>query len=410
MKFAFIDKEQLCLFNDGNVEKYESDYIRRFRETSAQEQRSKSWKKHSDAMIYDDFYYSRGQSVVVDITAITPTVYGDKFLYAFSVNETSGIYYKYIDDEKNTEAHFLTANDETFLDIVTNEAGEIAGTVRRDIFTSDVAVFSKNGGDYKTVTGGDSKDENPFFYENGELWFNSYGIGRDMENEFVKYMPSEILRLNLRTMSMDTVLSDEKYSYIKPTLDKQGNLYCIKKPGEEREKRNIFLEVLMIPVRIVQGIVGFVSMFVEIFAGKPLVDKKGKTRMGGGAAKNADGKKVFIHNHLLNVEEELKRNAKTEDEGFIPRSWKLIRIRKNDDDFGLRYDPATAEELASGVGDYCLLDENEFVYTNGKRIFSLLTDGEKKERKKLVNVDFCIKLGAVQPSGRTQSDDLFDSL
>lgn len=409
MKFTFIDNENLCVYDNGKVEKYESTYIAHYRETALRDQKNKEWKKNSDAMLYDNFF-ENNHRVDAKLLSISPTLEEKKLVYAFSVNESSGIYYKYTDDEKKTEAHILSSNDVTFRDVVVNANGEIAGVVQSNPLTSDVALFSKDGGDYKCVTGGDSLDEHPFFGRNGDVYFNSYGVGRNYDNEFVKYAPSEILKLNVHSLQIDTLLSDGKNSYIKPMLDSEGNLYCIRKPGDDKEsKENPLISILLVPVRIVEGIVGFVSMFVNIFAGKPLVDNKGKTPSGGGAAKNADSKKTFVNNHMLNVEKELKNNAKDSDGGFIPRSWKLVKIPKNPDDFGEAYLPASAVELASGVADYCLLEENGellFLYTNGKRVFAVT---EKGEKKKLCNTEFCVKLGALQ----TYSDgstDLFGNL
>ncbi len=407
MKFTFIDKETLCTYEDGKVTKMDSTYVTQYRETSTRDQKNKEWKKNSDAMLYEDFFNSNGR-VDVTIHALSPTTEPNKLVYAFSVNESSGIYFKYTDDEKKTEAHVVSSNEENYLDIVVTESGDIAGCVQQAPMTSSIAVFSKDGGDYKCLTGGDSKDEHPFFTPDGNILFNSYGVGRELNHEFVKYMPSEILKLNVRSMEIDTLLSDGKYSYVKPMLDGEGNLYCIKRPSEERSDGNVFVKILLVPVRIVEAIIGFVSMFVNIFAGKPLVDGKGRSNTGGGAARNADPKTVFVQNHMLNVEKELKRNQKEEDGGFIPRSFKLVKIPKNTDDFEAQYIPGMAVELASGVADYCLLEENGekiFLYTNGKRIFKV---NEKGERKKLVNTDFCIKLGALQKGA--QEDDFFGRL
>ena len=409
MKFTFIDKDAICIYDNGKIEKYESDFIRRYKETATRDKKSKEWKKNSDAMLYDGFF-ENSDRIVASVCSVSPTTEENKLVYTFTVNETSGVYYKYTDDEKKTEAHLLTSHEENFLDVVINVNKDMGGTIQRNEFTSDVAVFSKEGGDYKLVTGGDSKDENPFFCGNGDILFNSYGVGRDLNNEFVKYVPSEILKLNVHTMEITTLISDGKNSYIKPILDSEDTLYCIKKPGEEKEKGNAFLEIVLIPVRIVEAIIGFVSMFVTIFTGKPLMGGKGKTRSGGGAAKNADEKQIFVHNHVLNVEKELKKNEKEQDFGFIPRGWKLVKIKKNKDDFSVQYDHGMAEELASGVADFCLIEENGekiLIYTNGKRIFALQENGEKK---KLCNVDFCIKLGALQPCSVKAEDDLFERL
>ena len=410
MKFTFIDKENLCVYTDGSVQTFESDYITRYRESTKREKRNKEWKKNTDSMMYDNFF-PESETVLVSVAALSPSLEDNKILYAFSVNETSGIYYKYTDDEKKTEAHFITSNVDVFKDISLHADGVILGTVQRDALTSDIAVFSKQGGDYKYVTGGDSLDENPFLCKDGVILYNSYAIGRNMENDFVKYMPSEILKINTRTLSVETVLSSEKYAFVKPVLDGEGNLYCIRKPSEEKEKGNLFLDILLVPVRIVQAIGGFISMFVRVFTGKPLIKGKGKTAGGGSAAKNADEQKIFIHNHMLNVEKELKRNEKTEDSGFIPHSWQLVRFKNVGDGefFNDKYDAENAEVLAKGVADFCLADGGA-VYTNGKRIFALTFEENEVKKKKLANVDFCIKLGAVYGQKSETETDLFDIL
>lgn len=200
---------------------------------------------------------------------------------------------------------------------------------------------------------------------------------------------------------METVVSDEKNSYIKPVEDEEGNLYCIRKPGKEKTGGNPVVEILLIPVRIVQAIAGFISAFVMCFTGKNLVSGGSGRAVdsGGGAAKNGrpNAGKAFINNNLLNVDKELKKNKKQEDYGFIPSSWKLVRIGP---------DRKEAAEIASGVADFCLVRENgekTIVYTNGRHIFSI-REGEK--RKKLVDTDFCLKVGSVFPAA--SSDQLYD--
>jgi len=233
-------------------------------------------------------------------------------------------------------------------------------------------------------------------------------------------MPSEIYRLNVRTLEIQTLVSNEKISYIKPMTDSDGNLYCIRKPGAEKEKVNVFLEILLIPVRIVQAIVGFISAFVSCFAGKPLVSSGGRAIQNGSAAKNggADPKKVFVNNNLINVEKELNKNKKSEDSGFIPHSWKLVKFTPDQNgEFG----KSEETELASGVVDY-FIDETDgektFVYSNGKHIFAVKEKDGKVKREKLVDTDFCLKVGGLKKTNapsldnfkNSASDGLFDML
>ena len=110
-------------------------------------------------------------------------------------------------------------------------------------------------------------------------------------------------------------------------------------------------------------------------------------------------KKVFINNNLLNVDKELKKNKKQEDYGFIPSSWKLVKLARGGE---------AEKELASGVADFCLVEENgkkEFVYTNGKHIFS---GEEGQKRKKLTDVDFCLKVGSMGDAKAADERNFFD--
>ena len=101
MKFTFIDNENLCVYDNGKVERYESTYITRYRETTLRDQKSKEWKKNSDAMLYDDFF-GANRRVDAELLSISPTLDEHQLVYTFSVNESSGIYYKFTDDEKKT--------------------------------------------------------------------------------------------------------------------------------------------------------------------------------------------------------------------------------------------------------------------------------------------------------------------
>lgn len=404
MRFVFSDGEELGVYSDGDIKKFDSNYIVRYRETALRDAKSKEWKKKGRAarMTEDYYFESRDETrVEAAVHGVALTGEENKIIYAFSVNDTSAVYSKLLDDEIKTEAHVVSSNEVEFMSVSCNSDGRMLASVQTDPVTSKIAVFPKDGGDYKCLTGGDSLDENPCFDFGGKaILFNSYGVGRDENNNFVEYVPSEICRLDLATMDVFAVASDPKFSYIKPLVDSEGNIYCIKKPGTEKTD-NPLLEILLIPVRIVQALAGFLSMFVMCFTGKPLVSgQSGRSvNSGGGAAKNgrADAKKIFINNNLLNVEKELKKNKKQEDYGFIPSSWKIVRLGK---------DGNGETEIASGAADFCIVEENgveKIVYTNGRHIFSV-ADGEK--RKKLVNTDFCLKVGGLTDV-KTNSD-LFD--
>ncbi|MBQ8291017.1 MAG: hypothetical protein IJX88_00715 [Clostridia bacterium] len=400
MKIGFSDGEKIGIFADGKKTVFSSRYIEKYKENAMRSAKNKEWKKNTDLMIEDGYYFDSPDETVIraKVKCVSPTVEENKILYAFSVNDTSGIYFKYTDDENYTEAHYLSSSEYEFNSFSVQEDGKIIGAVQTDSICSNVAEFKDNG-DFVFLTDGDSFDENPSYDKEGNILFNSYPVGRDANNAFVTYLPSEICRFRKDTMQIEELIVDEKYSYIKPIEDKDGNLYCIRKPGVEKNESNVFLEILLIPVRIVQAIVGFISAFVMCFAKKPMVNGQSARSVGNGgdAAKNgADMKKIWINNTLINVEKESKRNRKYAELGFIPKNWTLVRLQKNENG---TFDGCREYELAFGVADFDLKEENGgkyLIYTNGKRVIKLTDFGDHGKKEPLFDTDFCLRVNVLR--------------
>ena len=404
MKFVFTDGEKIGIYTDGKTEKVDSRYITNYREKALQTEKNREWKKNSDRMLYEeDFMFndvSNGQvNAVLHDVAFTNEE--NKLIYAFSVNETSGIYYKYLDDETKIEAHVISSNEVKFLSLTTGE-NKMLAALQTDEVRSNIAVFEKKDGeytgDYTCITGGDSFDENPVFYGSDKILFNSYGIARDAMNEFLEYTPSEIYSMDLSTLEIETLLFSDRYSYIKPIIDDKGNLYCIRKPAREKSGGNLFLDILLIPVRIIQGIIGFISAFVMCFAGKPMVGGREYGNNSMARRKNENSAKLFVNNNLINVEKELKNNRKMQDGGFIPKSWVLVKLEKAENG---KYQDGKEYDLAYGVADFCLLKEKtdnggtKLLYTNGRHVFEIKDYGTSGEKNKLFDTDSCLHISCI---------------
>ncbi len=407
MEFIFIDGEKICVYKDGDIKEYESGYIEKYRASILQSAKNSEWKKNgrTEMLLNEDFYFNDDGEFFVKINSAWLTENENELVYSFTVNETSGIYAKDLADEKKLESHIISSNDVEFISLNYNESGMIA-SVKKGEVAADIAIFSKDRSDYKCVTGGDSLDENPYLGDDGKIYFNSYGVARDEVGNFLGYGKSDIYSLNLKTMEIEEEVCGETISIMKPTKTEKG-FYVIVKPIEEKEKINPFLEILMIPVRIVQAIVGFISMFVNIFSGKPLVSEGGKSNKGYALARNfkKDEKRLYVLNHLIRVDEELKKNKKDKFPSFIPKSWKLFHVEKKENG-NFNYNC-----FGTNVADYCLLETGELIITNGKYIFQVIDNDEKTySLKRLVNTDCCLKLMPIKKCKDSKNDDIFSSL
>ena len=111
-------------------------------------------------------------------------------------------------------------------------------------------------------------------------------------------------------------------------------------------------------------------------------------------------------NNFVRVENELKKNSNEKFYGFIPRSWKLIEVKK-DKETG----EVITRELVRGVADYCVLEDGTILYTNGKHVFSVKkTDEKNYEVDRLVGADCCLKVAPAKPTNIEKKEELFSNL
>jgi hypothetical protein len=106
-------------------------------------------------LLNEDFFVENDEDFDVKINSAWLINNQTEILYSFTVNETSGIYRKFLDDEKKIEGHVISSSDLDFSNLYYDNQGVIA-TIKKGEVTSDIAIFSKDLSDYKFVTGGDS--------------------------------------------------------------------------------------------------------------------------------------------------------------------------------------------------------------------------------------------------------------
>ncbi len=384
-KFTFTDGDQIGVFDGEKTRLYESEYIKRYREYAQSRKKNDEWKHTGEgARFRGDFDRDAYREERIDAYINGTAQDGEKVVYCFTVNQSSGIYKKAYGEEKAREEHLYSSSSEEFLSLCYNErSNACAVTVRADPVTSQIGLFDCNSSQLKTLTDGDARDANPTFspVEENVLYFDTAGVGRTADGEFTgKYSPAQIVKLHLNTMEIEEVLSDEKSSFVKPKISADGTLYCIQRPIKEKKGGNPLLEILLIPVRIIQAIVLFISAFVTLFTGKSMTSGGENPAKG----RETDNKKLLIDGNYMNVEKELKRNRRFQDReyGFIPHSWKLVKVNKD----GAR------EILEHGVCDFALCEDGSIYFTDGKHIFHR----NGIERKKVADTTLCLSVSTAQ--------------
>lgn len=388
-KFLFSDGENVCLYDEGRIIKQRSKFIEKFKNVAQNVERAKSWKHSGEGAQF------RGDvRQDADDIAFTQTINGvyltaeDTAVYSFTVNQTSGIYIMQPGDEKAEETHVINSVDYVFgggcLDAA---SGTLATSVKRNFCNSDIALFDMKSGDYKTLTEGDTLDEDPFISpdDGNIIYFSSRGAGRDGSGNFAGFSPAAVCKLDVAALEVEEVAVSEKYSYIKPVYH-GGKLYAIRIPAREKGA-NPLVEILLIPFRIIQALVNFINVFVRAFTGKSLASGGSNPAKG----REYDSREIYIKGNLINAEKERKKNAKKDkgDYGFIPASWQLIALE-------------SGKVIKNGIADYDILSDGTIIATNGRRIFAL-NDGKCK---KIADAEKCFCVSAKHESQKKA--ELFD--
>lgn len=369
-KIIFNNNEKICIYKDGEITEFQSDFFNKYISTSIRQAEADEWKTTGfGAQFRGDAIQNlrnsqNDEEVRVSYTGLS-FLDDNTILYSILLNNLSAVYTKDLTAKKDGEGHVIHSNQQIYkgCSICGNK---IAFTVLDNPVTSHVAIFDRNTDDYETITDGDCADETPVFskkYPN-EIIFSSKGVGRDSSMNFVKYSPSSIYHYNLDSGEVSEIYSSDNFSYVSPKDDENGNLYCIKRPSEFKNKNeNIFVDILLIPVKIVKAIYYFLESFTRMFTGENFTEKSS----GDIKKNNKNPTQIFIDGNEIYADKEYKTNLKHKDEiaGIIPRSFELIKISNGKE-----------EVLAKGVIAFEILSDKSIVYSNGKHLI-LLKDGVK---------------------------------
>ncbi len=383
MKIVFADGDKICVAENGSRETYESEPILRYREYAASRRQTDEWKLGGEGAKFRGETLSPRERIDAYINGVDWD--GDDIVYCFTVNESSGVYRK-PRDRKAREEHIYSSNLDEILSVHV-QGNKAAVTVRQDDLPH-VGMLDLTSSDLVMLTAGDARDGNARA-DGNVILFDSAGVGRNAQGEFTgDYAPAAILSLDRETLSIEEIKSDKKYAYVRPQRQ-GGALYCIRRP-QKKKGSGVLLDILLFPYRIVKALAGMLQCFSVSFGGESLTSGGDNPARG----RKQDGRKLFIDGNEIAVEKETKRNKKFKDReyGFVPASWKLVRIAQEKE-----------EIVASGVCDFSVAG-NAVCYTDGRHVW--LAEGGKPV--KIADTERCLAVSMSESGNRVRVRDLSD--
>ncbi|MBR6737600.1 MAG: hypothetical protein IKL82_04465 [Clostridia bacterium] len=385
-KIVFNSANKIISYDNGTVKEFEPDFYTRYVTNSIKQAEQDAWK-HSGfgAQFRGDAIEAlkeeqANSTIKSEITGLCLTS-KDNLNYSIFINDISGVYSKDLNAEKSSESHVIHDNNKIIRGAQESN-GKIAFTVSNDGVTSHLAIFNKVTDDYQTVTDGDSFDEQPYFSMSNEnnVLFASKGVGRDGNGNFVEYSPSYIMSYNLHSGDIVDVYGDNNYSFIKPKDDLNGNLYAIRKPVSDKKRSNIFIDILLIPVKLIMAIYYFLESFTRAFTGKNFTEKSANPAK----TNNKSAQRIFVEGNEIYADKEYKNNLKHKDDfaGIIPRSYELVKISGEN-----------VEVIKKGVIAYDVLSDGTLVVSNGKHILHIDSNGKTT---KLANANLATQITSIK--------------
>ncbi len=288
---------------------------------------------------------------------------GERLIYGTFIDGVGGLYFK---DPESGDETYIVANLSADPGKMSFGNGKCCLEIGSGLFEKHLALLDTGNGGTNQLTEGLTSESNPFISRKDPdiIYFTAMGYAQNGSGQIVEKSPCSVSAYSIKDGSLTDIISDPAYDYLKPSDDKNGDLFYIRRKYEPtRRKSNVGTDILMFPVRIIKAIGGFLSLFSMRYGGEPL-------RTGGrnpAKSRTADERELFIEGNLIKA----KKIAENEqsDEGIIPSEWELIR-RSSDGDETV---------LARGVMDYQLLDSGIIIYSDGRFVKKLVPGGKPEK-------------------------------
>jgi hypothetical protein len=245
------------------------------------------------------------------------------------------------------------------------ERPEVAFTLYSEDGTSGIALMQANGTGLQTLTEGDSLDEAPSWASPSRLVFQSAGIGRSAQGHPVGLGPYAVQQLDLEREELETLLEDPKKDFLLPRVAADGALHFIRRPYQPLRAPGVLSllkDVLLLPVRLVWALIGFLNFFSLMFSGKPL-------STAGGPKQEVESRRMMLWGKLIDAEQAERAAKKGRTVPLVPDDWELVRRT-----------PAGEETLlARNVASYDLAGDGSVVFTDGSRVYHAVPGGERRQ-------------------------------
>lgn len=381
-RIVIASRNQILYFNDSKLSYLNSQYLKNYKKNIDEINKKYEWKTQGvNAMFLGTARSPANVNVVEQATINGMGMLNseNKLIYSVEVENNSGIFIKYLNNDKEMEHHVIHDSKAGFYNLDYNSSkDEVVVAVQQSPLERNIALLDIKTSRYRVITEGDSIDDNPVWGKaNPEnIYFDSTGVGRNGQGIAIGFSTKIINKLNTQTGELNELIAFDGHDCFLPKVDSHDNVYFIKRPYQSHYNRFMSIkDIIFMPFKILKAIFKWIEFFTIRHTGEPLVT--------GGSnpakSKEMEPQEIIINGNIINADKVMKENNARGEKypGIAPKEWELVKMDRDG-----KYNC-----IKKGVMGFNIDSEGKIVYSNGKYILRLNENGKEEVVDKIDMVD-----------------------
>jgi len=374
---AYLSQGQLLITTNGAApHELSSAFAREFEDRQSRQQQMHGWKERSGVwgnmgMAPPDMaqWNQTPDRKKIRFRAVDRGESPWKLSYIVDFGHMTGLFQ--YDPDRDQERRLFHRNDFPAEDLSRHPSrGNLALSVAQSDATKHIVICDHEGRLPREVTTGDTIDECPRWISDDalRLVYQSATVMRDEHGFAIGRTPYTIHRIDLDAQGIDCVLETDEIDLLQPRLSADGTLLYVRRPYQAmKPQRSVWADVqdvVFFPFRLARAVFYFLNFFSVMFSGQPLRTAGGPQRVTG-----PDAQWLSLWGQMIDTRRKMFDRQPVDDRGLVPKEWELVR----------RSPSGEEAVLATGVLTYDVSPSGEVVYSDGRRIWALTTEGAPQE-------------------------------
>ena len=374
--FAFISAGQLHVCEEGGTPRLiDSRFAREMEERQEQARRRHGWKGESDeliagipgAAVWGKQGLANAGPLQVSCSAIARGPGADEVSFALQVGQLGGLFDRNLADGDERRLVHRAGMHVAEMDRHPRD-GTLVYAERAETGTIHLSLKRGLDNSGREITEGDAFDQAPSWVDGAEdkIVYQSAGLARNRYGAVAAVAPFVLHELDLKTGEITTLLEDADRDLLLPHKQADGSLLFIQRPYERPGRVHYgrtFLDVILLPFRLLETLFHFLNFKSWIYSGKPL-GKAGEVR-----AAQPDLKQMILWGRAVEQDKKAKEANPGEPSLLVPDSWRLIH-RKPD---------GTERVIGKSVLGYDVGPDGAVIFTDGRAVYRSTANGKPEK-------------------------------